>query len=134
MTEYDVLEQFGLVPKPDELPTIRRLLAEETEQTRKHNGNVPLLRLFCIQLFAHGKVDDIFLIWRAKRSNFDAGCGIEVELLCGAGMDATKGYLSKQESQEAVEILKYLNEHQANSEVWSPQAHLKFWQNYYKLP
>src|SRR5258708_7595175 len=94
MTEDDALQRFGLTPKADDLPTIRQLLVEETERARKHQGNEPLLRLFCIQLFAHGDIEDTLLIWRAKQSNFDAACGIDVQLLCGAGLEATKSVVT----------------------------------------
>jgi hypothetical protein len=135
MTEKELLQEYGLVPEKDLLPSVRQLLAEQTEIARTKGGNEPLLRLLCIQLFAHGDVNDVLAIWVAKRSNSDAGFGIDVQLLCGAGLNATKEYLKQEQSSEAAKALSYLEECEKSGDFrdWSPQKHLEFWRKYYKL-
>jgi hypothetical protein len=130
MTEEEAIEKFGFIPKPQDLPVIRRLL----EESKMRGDPEPLMRLFCVQLFAHGDVEDSLLVWRAKRSSFDAGSGIDVQLMCGAGLDKTKKYLKSIQSTEAAAALAYLNkcEHTGDFNDWSPTKHLQFWRNYYR--
>jgi hypothetical protein len=54
-----------------------------------------------LQLFSLGVAEDALLVWDAKQSSFDAGCGLDVQFLCGAGLAATKGYLAKSSAQTA---------------------------------
>jgi hypothetical protein len=134
MTEDDVIKEFGFVVRSADLPRIRSLLVQETSKMKTSKGNEALARLLCVQLFAHGNVEDSLLVWRAKRSNFDAGSAIDVQLMCGAGLEATQEYLRNAQSDEAAEALKYLNECEraGDFQSWSPHQHLDFWHNYYK--
>ncbi|HVG92293.1 MAG TPA: hypothetical protein VNB54_12450 [Alphaproteobacteria bacterium] len=130
MTEEEAIEKFGLLPKAQELPAIRQLLME----AKLRRAPEPLMRLLCIQLFAHGDVEDSLLVWRAKRSSFDAGSGIDVQLMCGAGLQATKKYLGSIQSAESAAALEYLHkcEQAGDFKDWSPAKHLEFWLNYYR--
>jgi hypothetical protein len=49
----------------------------------KRDSNEPL-KMLCIQLFSAGIPSDALLIYKAKMSSFDAGCYIDIQLVCGA--------------------------------------------------
>jgi len=87
----------------------------------------------CIHLFKSGDIDDVLLIWSAKESCFDAHCSIDVQLLCGRGLEETKQYLTDSGSPEASplrlhvlrkEALEYLIECEATGdfEEFSPDT------------
>jgi len=135
MTEDEVIKDFGLIPKSQELPRIRQLLIDETTRGKQHNGNEALIKLFCIQLFAAANVEDSLLIWRAKQSNFNSGVGNDVQLMCGAGLKMTQDYLRELQSDEASKALGYLNscEKAGDFRNWSPAAYLDSWRRYYRL-
>ncbi|MEH1168076.1 hypothetical protein V6V47_22095 [Micromonospora sp. CPCC 205539] len=63
-----------------------------------------------MQLFNAGQLTDVLTIWQAKESSWDAHCSIDVQLLCGAGLNATKAYLEADGSEDAAEALRYLRE------------------------
>ena len=112
MTEDEHLAAFGLRPSPEDLPAIRSVLDAETsrERTAQGSGDTELMKLCCVQLFNSGRPDDILLIWRAKDASFDAACSIDVQLLCGSGLQQTKTYLSEQATPDAQAALSYLTE------------------------
>lgn len=89
----EVLKLYCLEPKRSSVDEIRNLLM--VELSKKEIRDHELLKTLCIQLFAFGCVEDTLLIWRAKRKDFDAGCYIDVQLLCGAGVEDTISYLEE---------------------------------------
>jgi len=107
MTEDEHLDEhlaaFGVRPRPGDLTAIRSLLTAETSRERaaQGDGDTLLMKLCCFQLFNSGELADVLLIWRAKSASFDAACSIDIQLLCGSGLDPTKAYLSEQGSPEA---------------------------------
>jgi hypothetical protein len=133
MTEAEAIERYGLPPAISELPAIRALLIEETERCRANIGDEPLLRLYCLMLFSRGDLDDALPIWRAKMSNFDAGCGIDIQLVCGAGYDQTKAFLATSTLPDAKEALDCLVNCQAGFREWTAMGHLTYWKSYYGL-
>ena len=66
------------------------------------------MKLCCVQLFNAGPLDDVLRIWAAKQASFDAGCWIDVQLLCGAGLAETKAYLAADGSDAAAAALDCL--------------------------
>ncbi len=66
------------------------------------------MKLCCVQLFNAGIPDDVRTIWEAKESSWDAHCSIDVQLLCGAGLEQTKAYLAGLESDSDVAALAYV--------------------------
>jgi hypothetical protein len=99
---------FSLNPDPRFAEEIREIIRQEIADENREDNEI--LKLSCAQLFALGQVEDALLIWRAKQSNFDASCYLDIQLLCGAGLEQTKIFLSKQDTPEAKEALKYLLE------------------------
>lgn len=128
MNVEESLARFGLVPADEDLPEIREILAREAEA--EHAGTAreeDLARLCCVQLFSRGMAEDILRIWDAKMSGFDMGCIVDVQFLCGAGLDVTKRVLASQRDERAVEALRYISECEEAGDFaeFSPEAHLQ---------
>ncbi|AMV30459.1 hypothetical protein VT84_39060 [Gemmata sp. SH-PL17] len=102
------LHRFGLPASIADRPTIGAALDEQIRLEVNEIGDQFLMRLLCAQLFSLGIVEDVLLIWRAKQCNFDTHCGIDVALLCGAGLEVTKQFLEAVKTDEASEALEYI--------------------------
>lgn len=86
------LEKYTLAPDPKLAEEMREIIHQEIgNEDRDDNG---ILKLSCSQLFSIGQVEDSLLIWKAKRSDFDAACYLDIRLLCGASLGETKEFLS----------------------------------------
>ena len=83
MTADESLARFGLMAPPEALPVIRQMFTTEAakERAEQGTGDVDLIRLCCVQLFAAGQLDDALLVWTAQGASFDLACGIDVQLL-----------------------------------------------------
>jgi hypothetical protein len=68
------------------------------------------MRVRCLQLFNAGQPQDIQNIWQAKASSWDAHCAIDVQLLCGTGLESTRTHLAADGSAEARKAREYLDE------------------------
>jgi hypothetical protein len=110
MDELEVIRRFGLPPLAADLPVIREALIEATRLERAGEGDTLVMKALCVALFAAGCVEDSLEIWRAKRASFDASSSIDVQLLCGAGFDATLRYLRGVDSEHAKAALAYILE------------------------
>ena len=135
MTYQEALDNFGLPAMPTHRNEIRHLLLLASEQERSGAGEEEILRTLCVQLFSIGEVADTLLIWNAKNSSFDMGSGLDVQFLCGAGLEATKAFLAGAPAPEANQALQYLIkcEQSGDFEGWSPQKTLAFHRFYYGL-
>ncbi|WP_020120308.1 hypothetical protein [Streptomyces canus] len=111
MDEDESLRRYGLHPTGADLEDVRCLLSAHTrlERRAQGDGDTELMKLCCVQLFNAGNPEDVLLIWRAKAASMDAGCSIDIQLLCGGGLDETKAHLSKQHLSEAAAALEQLN-------------------------
>ena len=65
----------------------------------------------------------------------DASCAIDLQLHCGAGLQATKKYLEGLTDSMAAKALAYLQECEAagDFEGFFPESWIGFWRNYYHL-
>ncbi|WP_296745077.1 hypothetical protein [Mesorhizobium sp.] len=136
MNTSDSLHQFGIVPKDEDLPRVRELLAREAERERNHEereGDLALL--CCVQLFSRGLDEDVLRIWDAKSSGFDLFNYLDTQLLCGQGLQHTKDFLRKQPGKPAQDALAYLEDCEAagDFEDFSPLARLEHYRSYFGL-
>ena len=137
MNTKDCLQQFGLVPKDEDLPRIRDLLAHEAYCERKGGEREDDLALLCcVQLFSRGLDEDVLRIWDAKSSGFDLYSSLDVQFLCGNGLQNIKVFLKQQPSEAAAKALAYLKECEAagDFEEFSPAAHLEHYRAYFGVP
>ncbi len=125
------IERFGPSPSADQLPEIRALLAEET--ARGMEANTLAMKLWCTYLFMNGAAEDSLLVWRAKRSGFDAGISIDAQLLLGAGIDATIAFLSASDDELAPDALAYVRDfaNSADGEDFTVEEQTQWYDNYY---
>jgi hypothetical protein len=130
----DSLIRFGLVPAPEHLPEIRQMIAALAANANR-NGNEDLKTL-CIQLFSAADPRDALLIYRAKESSFDAACYIDIQLTCGAGLEATQAYLASCGEPQAADLLQRLKDGVGFNEFqdFTPERQLDFYRQYYGLP
>ena len=135
MTYDEALQKFGLPASPESRDRIRRLLAGQIELEKREEGGEEMLRVLCLQLFSLGSVEDALLIWEAKQSSFDACCGLDIQLLCGAGLEATKGFLAKSGDPAAPAALDYLIECEeaGDFEGWLPRQSIDHYRKYYGI-
>lgn len=103
-SEDEVVEQFGFPPDPAHGEAIRRALVDQIDREQRGCGDTLVLRALCAQLFFLAEPHDAQLIWRAKSASFDAAASIDVQLLCGAGFEATRAMLAS--SSEAAAHLE----------------------------
>lgn len=110
MDEDESLRCYGLRPSVADLQQVRELLAAHAalERQCQGDGDTELMKLCCVQLFTTGDLGDVSAIWEAKTSSWDADCSIDVQLLCGAGLEETKMYLAAQGSEAASATLDHL--------------------------
>lgn len=125
-----VIDTYGLIPQIEHIHTIRTLLQEECANSQREDHEY--MRLLCVQLFSLGQLEDTRLIWQAKRLSMDSFVMIDVQLLCGAGLEQTKLYLLDID-EEATAELAYLEKCESagdfeefSKEVWMKQAKLYY--------
>jgi hypothetical protein len=110
MDVEDWLRNYGLDVERSRLNDVRSALAAESkkEALEQGDGDTHFMRLCCVQLFRAGLLEDVLNIWDAKISSMDAYASIDVQLLCGAGLENTKAFLARQSSALAREALEKL--------------------------
>jgi hypothetical protein len=135
MNEDELLERFGLYPRGADIKEIRRILMFHAarEHQEQGDGDTLAMRLCCVQLFNVGELADTMLIWGAKESSFDSHFSIDVQLLCGQGLPATKAHLASVGTEEAHEALDYLRECEASGDFdgFSAKAYSASCESYY---
>jgi len=135
MTVPDCLRRFGLHVQSAALPEIRLLLEDETrlETERQGRGDTGLMKLFAVQLFGVGELDDVLRIWAAKTASMDSDGSIDVQLLCGAGLNVTKAFLGKSPVPAAAVALKRILACEDSGDFidFSPEALRKDYEDYY---
>lgn len=135
MTSNEAFQKFGLPASPQHRAEIRQFLTEEIEREKRGESGEEMIRTLCVQLFSLGVVEDALLIWDAKQSSFDAGCGLDVQFLCGAGLPATREFLAKSSDPSASAALQYLTECEQTGDFdgWTPQSSIEQYRGYYGL-
>lgn len=135
MNVDEALGQYGLTPDDQSLKIVREILIEETrkESQRQGQGDTELMKLCCVQIFSKGSVEDSLLIWQAKTASMDADCSIDIQLLCGAGLEETKAFLTNIHSSPATSALNRIRLCQENGdfEGFSVRDYLDFYRSYY---
>jgi hypothetical protein len=110
------LGRFGLPANPCDRDELIRLLRQELQREEDEEGDQFLMRLVCAQLFSIGLVEDTLIIWEAKSCCFDTLLSIDVQFLCGAGLDRTKDFLRELNTDSALEALDYVKKCEAGGD------------------
>ncbi|MCP4968143.1 MAG: hypothetical protein GY926_23270 [bacterium] len=135
--------RFGMPPGDFDLPEIRSMLdglialepahSEPGTPADPDNANHEVILLLTQLLFAAARLDDVVRIWRAKRSSFDLGSYLDVQLLCGAGLRPTLDFLDCSKEREEQDALQYLQASMAagDFEGFDPVRQLEFYRQYW---
>ncbi|MCU4743425.1 hypothetical protein [Natronoglomus mannanivorans] len=135
--ERELAATFGLPPNPETVPAIRQALRVELERTELGGSadtvDWPSIRFYCVALFAHGDPVDAPLVWRARDAAPAVAGGIDVELLCGGGLERTLAALRADGSVATDGALESLSRAVAESvfDDWTPVDYLTYWRQYY---
>ena len=93
MNSEELISKYGLPARKESREEIRALLRIEIEkEVEDEEGDTDTFRCLIAQLFSIGNVEDFTLIWEAKSISFDLMCGMDVQFLCGAGLNETIEY------------------------------------------
>jgi hypothetical protein len=135
MTDDDAIRQFGLPSSGEHREAILSALEAELQLESNEEGDHDLIKCLVAQLLSIGNVEDSLIIWRAKSTNFDLGCGLDVQFLCGAGIEETRRYLAQTETDESRDALKYLDEcvESGDFDSWTPAKWVDYYRYYFKL-
>jgi len=126
------LGRFGLPAKPADRQAIITALEEQIRLESDEVGDQFLMRLLCAQLFSLGMVEDSLLVWQAKSCNFDTHCGIDVQFLCGAGLEPTKEFLRRGGSDDALDALDYIAKCESDFAGFSVEGVLQQAREFYR--
>jgi len=136
MTADESLSRFGLPPAAEHLGDIRALLADQAAKERAGDDREDdLAYLCCAQLFSHGLLEDVLVIWDAKNSGFDLHCSLDVQFLCGAGLRETKAYLLGHADEKAADALEYIEDCEDCGDFadFTPARHLARYRAYFQI-
>ena len=135
MTDDDALREFGLPADSRHRSSIMAAIHREVAPEREEEGDQELIKCLVVQLFSIGALEDSLEIWKVKQSGFDLSISIDVQLMCGAGIDATKQYLENHASAESQKALEYLLKciDAGDFDEWTPQGWIDHYRRYYGL-
>ena len=135
MTDDDAIERFGLPAAKGHRRDLCDLLEAELSKVAEGEADEALIKCLVAQLFSIGEVEDSLRIWEAKAASFDLMCGLDVQFLCGAGIERTRDYLVSGDSRDAKDALKYLNECIGTGDFaeWTPELWVENSRRYYGL-
>ncbi|HEY1122021.1 MAG TPA: hypothetical protein VGE67_10490 [Haloferula sp.] len=135
MTDDDAIERFGLPAAKGHRRELCDLLEAELAKLPTDEADQPLIHCLAAQLFSIGEVEDSLRIWRAKAASFDLMCGLDVQFLCGAGIERTRDFLVSEDSSDAKEALKYLDGCIGTGDLadWTPELWVENSRRYYGL-
>ena len=92
----------------DDLPLLRHVLEQETKCAEWVETIYDELKMCAYLLFRFGAVEDALAIWKAKDTCFDTMCGLDVQLVVGAGYDITLSYFRSIGDESAASAVEYL--------------------------
>ncbi|HTK05985.1 MAG TPA: hypothetical protein VL485_02360 [Ktedonobacteraceae bacterium] len=95
---------------PEDRTLIRFLLAQEITYHERMWSFSESIKLCAFLLFLLAHVEDVSLLWEAKTTSFDTMCGLDIQLLLGAGASATLAYLQQTPEEWAQQAKEYIEE------------------------
>ncbi len=135
MTTEESIARYGLRPVEKHLADIRAILADDVQAELDGRGREDDLALLCcVQLFSAALPDDSLVIWAAKSASFDLDCYLGIQLLCGAGLEATKRYLAGHPGPEAKDALNSILESEKwdDFENFAPDEYMAYHERYFR--
>ena len=135
MNPSNALQKFGLPSSAEHREAILDAIESQLNMVFEGDPDAELGRCLVAQLFSIGAVEDSLVIWRMKSSGFDCACGIDVQFVCGAGVDETIRFLEQSNDPDAAEALDYLRGciGSGDFDSWTPAIHVGYYRYYYGL-
>lgn len=116
--------------KPKNGALIRYLLAAEIEYCKEETCMRESLRQLTFMLYEFGEIEDIPLLFEAKKDScFDAGIGLDIELIFGKDMEKTKDHFRRHPHQD-YDILGCIEEYD-DGDIRSPEEFIAAMNSYY---
>ena len=116
-------------------PEVRRILKEQSDLERvgQGRGDTEQMLLCCVKLFSLGQPEDILLIWEAKESSGDADFAIDIQLMCGRGLEYTLRFLETSASETAKKALGRIQEYIDGGffRGFTPDEYMNYWVSSY---
>lgn len=84
-------------------------------------------RLCGLLLYKIGNVEDSVLLWQVKELDFDTACGLEVQMLTGAGVDETISYLRSLGNESTLKAAELIEANRDNF----PKDFVDVWETYF---
>ena len=111
MNIEEYLAQTSVRIAPDRRQAVLALLRDQVcrERSGQGCGDTEFMKLLVLQLFGLGLAGDALPIWAAKNASMDSGCSIDVQLLCGAGLEETRSFLKRSSDPAAASALEYID-------------------------
>lgn len=106
-----VLEELQKALSSGDRLLLRFLLEQEMAcRQNDYETDVDSIHLCGFLLFLLGQLEDVELLWQAKRTTFDTWCGFDIQFLVGAGVSPTLAYLQPIQKEWAKAARTYIEE------------------------
>ena len=129
---YAVSQELNRTLSEEDRHFAQYLLEQEIAHHLGLSGGVyESIKLCAYLLFRLGHVEDSLAIWRAKAINFDTHCGVDVQLLVGAGVQETLDWLRRQGSQDAQHAVSWIEGCTATGDFKNPDGYRQFASRYF---
>jgi hypothetical protein len=89
------------------------------------------IRLCAFVLYKIANVEDVPLLWEAKTANFDTFCGLDIQMLVGAGVDQTLDYLKTLGNEHAVAAADYIKRCRVTGDFNYLDRYAEEWDRYF---
>jgi hypothetical protein len=89
------------------------------------------IRLSAFLLYKIGNVEDVPLLWKAKEANFDTFCGLDIQLLVGAGVEETLAYLKGLSDKDSLAAAIYITECRDAGDFKYIHGYAEEWDRYF---
>jgi hypothetical protein len=103
-----------------------------TSRRDETSGMSDELRLSALLLYKIGNVEDAPLLWEAKTVNFDTFCGLDIQLLVGAGVDETLAYLNGLGDEESLKASEYIEDCRGTGDFDHLDGYAEEWDKYFR--
>ncbi|GCE09547.1 hypothetical protein [Dictyobacter aurantiacus] len=112
-----------------------RFLMEQEITCRKNDIETESdnIHLSGFLLFLLGQLEDVELLWKAKRASFDTWCGFDIQFLVGAGVSTTLIYLHSIEQEWAKKARTYIEECQQTGDLDDLERYRRAMQRYFEI-
>lgn len=108
-------------PSPQHAELLRALLAHEVafRDSDEDDPGDAFDNLYWCALLLHqlGRLEDVLPLWRAKMTNFDTGCGMDIQFLVGPGVERTLAYLVESSEPDAAKAYECIAKCHAAGEL-----------------